>query len=288
MLKSTTLRAGLTAVALLMPLAAQAQDDTATTADADTVVATVNGVEVTLGHMIMVRAGLPAQYNQLPPDVLYKGILDQLVQQIVLEQSLEGEPPRSVRLSLENERHGRMASAAVAEFLETAVTEEQVQAAYDEKYAGETGGTEYKARHILVETEEEANELIAELDEGADFAALAAEHSTGPSGPNGGDLGWFGPGMMVKPFEDAVMTLEAGNHTAAPVETQFGWHVIKLEETRAKAAPALDDVRGEIEAELQNAAVKAHIDGLLEKAEIDRSGAEGIDPALLSDVDLVE
>ncbi|WP_375687800.1 peptidylprolyl isomerase [Pseudooceanicola sp. LIPI14-2-Ac024] len=299
MVTTSLLRAGLAAALLTAPLPLAAQSETATepqteapateakAVDADTVVATVNGHDVTLGHMIMLRASLPQQYAQLPPEVLFKGVLDQIVQQMVLGQSLEGEAPRAVALSLDNERNARMATAAVADFLETAVTEEQIQAAYDAQYAN-VEGTEYKARHILVETEDEAKALIEELDGGADFATLAQEKSTGPSGPNGGDLGWFGPGMMVKPFEDAVMALEPGAHSAEPTETQFGWHVILLEETRDKAAPALDEVRGEIEANLQNAAVEAHIDALVEKSEIDRSGAEGIDPTVLTNTDLVE
>jgi len=296
---TSMIRAGLAAALLAAPFPLWAQSETPTatedsqaetataTADADTVVATVNGIDVTLGQMIALRASLPQQYNQLPPEVLFKGILDQLVQQILLEQSYEGEVPKAVTLSLENERLARMAGLAAAEFLETAVTEEEVQAAYDEKYS-ETEGKEYKARHILVETEEEARSLIEELDGGANFATLASEHSTGPSGPNGGDLGWFGPGMMVKPFEDATMALEPGSYTKDPVQTQFGWHVVLLEETRDKAAPALDEVRGEIEAELQNAAVEAHIDALTEKAEIDRSGADGVDPTLLTNTELLE
>ncbi|MGR3455449.1 peptidylprolyl isomerase [Pseudooceanicola sp.] len=296
---TSMIRAGLAAALLAAPLPLWAQSETpseagesqietaAAPADADTVVATVNGVDVTLGQMIALRGSLPQQYNQLPPEVLFKGILDQIVQQILLEQSYDGEVPKAVSLALENERLARMAGLAAAEFLETAVTEEEIQAAYDEKYS-ESEGKEYKARHILVETEEEARALIEELDGGADFAMLASEHSTGPSGPNGGDLGWFGPGMMVKPFEDATTALEPGSYTRDPVQTQFGWHVILLEETRDKAAPALEEVRGEIEAELQNAAVEAHIDALTENAEIDRSGAEGVDPALLTNIELLE
>ncbi|OWU86028.1 peptidylprolyl isomerase [Oceanicola sp. 22II-s10i] len=295
-----TLRAGLAAAALMIPSGAFAQpadatkpgesqvETAATPADADTVVATVNGIDVTLGHMVMIRRGLPQQYDQLPPDVLFQGILDQLVQQIVLEQSWQGDLPREVELALDNERSGRVANAALNKYLESAITEEQIKAAYDEKYASGSGEMEYKARHILVETEEEAKALIQELDNGADFAALAREKSTGPSGPNGGDLGWFGPGMMVKPFEDAAVALEAGSYTKEPVETQFGWHVILLEETRAKAAPNLNEVRGEIEQELQRDAVQAHIDGLVENAEIDRGGAEGIDPTLLTKADILE
>ncbi|MDF1854999.1 peptidylprolyl isomerase [Pseudooceanicola sp.] len=297
---TTTLRAGLIAAALTLPGFALAQSETITKPDesqvnpdakpatADTVVATVNGTDITLGHMIMIRAGLPDQYAQLPADVLFTGILDQLVQQEALAQSWTGDLPKAVTLTLDNERSGQIASAAVEDFLKTALSEAEIQAAYDENYSAASDESEYKARHILVETEDEAKALIEALDGGADFATLAKEKSTGPSGPNGGDLGWFGQGMMVKPFEDAVVALAPGSYTKEPVQTQFGWHVILLEETRAKAAPSLDEVRGEIEVELQRTKVQELIDGLVEKANVDRSGAEGIDPTQLTNMQLVE
>ena len=143
-----------------------------------------------------------------------------------------------------------------------------------------TPGKEFNAAHILVETEEEAKALKAELDGGADFATLAKEKSVGPSGPNGGDLGWFGVGMMVKPFEDAVVGLEPGQ-VSDPVQTQFGWHVIKLNETRDAAAPSLDEKREELEGELRSAAVESHVRELTEGAEIVKM-VDGIDPAILN------
>jgi len=146
---------------------------------------------------------------------------------------------------------------------------------------------EYKAAHILVETEEEAQAVVEELEGGADFAAVAKEKSTGPSGPNGGDLGWFSKGMMVAPFEEAVVGMEAGA-LSAPVQTQFGWHVIKLEETRVKEAPSLDEVRDELRTKVEQDAVTAHIDALVENANVDKSGVEGVDPAMLSNTDLLE
>ncbi|MWB76757.1 peptidylprolyl isomerase [Pseudooceanicola sp. 216_PA32_1] len=297
----TPLRPGLVALALALPLPALAQssdtgtaatesqvETAATPADASTVVATVDGTDITLGHMILVRLGLPQQYNQLPPDVLFQGILDQLVQQAVLEKSFQGEVPKRVDLTLENERRALIAGEAVDDFLAGAVTEDEIEAAYSEKYSSAEPEVEYRAAHILVETEDEAKKLIEELDNGADFAELAKEHSTGPSGPNGGDLGWFGKGMMVPEFETAVAEMEPGAHSATPVKTQFGWHVIMLNETREKSAPKLEEVRDEIVNELQRVAVEAHIDELTQKAEIDRSGAKGVDPTLLTNSDLLE
>jgi peptidyl-prolyl cis-trans isomerase C len=146
---------------------------------------------------------------------------------------------------------------------------------------------EYNAAHILVGTEEEALAIKADLDGGADFATTAKEKSTGPSGPNGGSLGWFGQGAMVPSFEAAVVGLDVGA-VSAPVQTNFGWHLIILNETRNGSAPTLDKVRPELEDEIRQAAMAEVIDALTEKADIDQTGAEGIDPSILSDLSVVE
>jgi peptidyl-prolyl cis-trans isomerase C len=257
------------------------------TPTADTVVATVDGKEITLGHMILTRQALPQQYAQLPAEILFKGILDQLVQQSALAAAYEGGTPNRVKLALENEERALIAAEEVGKVLETGVTEEAIEQAYKDTYDSAEEETEYKASHILVETEEEAKAIVTDLEGGADFAATAQEKSTGPSGPNGGSLGWFGKGMMVPEFEEAVVALEVGA-ISAPVQTQFGWHVIKLEETRIKEAPALDAVRDELRSQVEQAVVKAHIDALVENANVDTSASEGLDPALLNNIDLLE
>jgi parvulin-like peptidyl-prolyl isomerase len=154
--------------------------------------------------MIVLRAQLPEQYQQLPPEVLFDGVLEQLINQEILAQQDEA-VARAIELRLDNERRALQANEVITDFAATAVTEEAIQAAYDEAVAGAEAEQEFNAAHILVETEDEALALIEELNGGADFAALAQEHSTGPSGPNGGSLGWFGLGMMVPPFEAAVL-----------------------------------------------------------------------------------
>jgi len=264
--------------AMALPAAAQ---------DADTVVATVNGTEITIGHMIVARSTLPQQYQQLPNDVLFEGILSQLIDQTLLAQSFEGDLPKRTTLSIENETRSLTAAEVIEGVLATAMTEEAIQAAYAETIEEFVTSEEYNAAHILVETEEEALAVIAELEAGADFAAAAREQSTGPSGPNGGDLGWFGAGAMVPSFEAAVIALEVGA-VSAPVQTQFGWHVIKLIDTRKTDAPALDDIRNEIMSDLQAAAVASRVESLAETATIDQTLAEGIDPAILQDLTLVE
>ena len=254
--------------------------------DAATVVATVNGVEITLGHMVLVRADLPQQYQQLPDDVLFKGILDQLISQTLLTQSLNGAEPVAVRLAIENERRSLLAAEAIDQELAETLTEAAIQKAYDEKYAGDMG-KEYHASHILVETQEEAQSLVDELATGANFAALAKTHSTGPSGPSGGDLGWFGTGRMVPEFEAAVVALEVGA-VSAPVQTSFGWHVILLQDSRNAEAPPLDQVRSEIVEDLQTKLIEERINALQGQAVVDRSAESSIDPSILKDPSVLE
>lgn len=255
-------------------------------ADASTVVATVNGTEVTLGHMLALRQRLPAQYQQLAPEVLFDGILDQLVQQTLLGETVESLSTIS-QITLENEMRALKASDAIQQVIEEAVSEEALQAAYERLYGETEPESEFNASHILVETEEEAKALVAELEAGADFAELAKEKSTGPSGPGGGQLGWFGKGAMVPPFEEAVLEMEVGA-ISAPVQTQFGWHVIKLNETRVKDAPPFDTVRGQLTENIQRSAVEARVAELTEGAEITRATVEDIDPAVLNDMSLLE
>jgi peptidyl-prolyl cis-trans isomerase C len=251
----------------------------------DTVVATVDGTDITLGHMILVQQNLPQQYQTLPSEVLFNGILDQIIQQTVLAQSGPAQDSRLVRLSIDNERRTLKAGEVLQIAVDGAITDTAVQEIFDAKYANGTGETEYNASHILVETEEQALDLIKQLQDGADFAELAKKASTGPSGPNGGELGWFGPGMMVPPFEQAVVEMAVGA-VSAPVKTQFGWHVIKLNDSRTMAAPNLEEVRGEIEAEIERKAIDDRIKTLTDGAKIEKVSAD-IDPALVKRIDLL-
>ena len=278
MTKMTGFLAGVALSGLLMaPAMAQ---------DAGTVVATVDGTEITLGHMIALREQLPAQYQSLPDDVLYKGILDQLVQQTALAQSV-GEPSLKDRLALENDRRGYLSGVALQTVVASSVTDEALQAAYEAKFADMAPQKEYNAAHILVDSEEKANELKTQLDGGADFAELAKANSTDTgSGANGGDLGWFGFGMMVKPFEEAVVAAEPGK-VVGPVQSQFGYHLILVKETRVAEAPSLDEMRDELASEIEQAAVQAHITALTERADVTRPG-DSFDPALLRDATLLD
>lgn len=271
------------AAGLALATSAPAQDSPTP----DTVIATVDGTDVTLGHMLVLRAGLPQEYDQAPADQLFPAILDQLIRQTLLMQTQTGEISQVTQLRLDNERRAILAAAAVQAALAGAVTDEALQQLYDARFADATPETEYNAAHILVETEKEAQDLVIQIQGGANFAALAQEHSIGPSGPSGGDLGWFGEGAMVQEFQDAVAALAVGT-VSAPVQTQFGWHLIKLIETRIKARPPLDEVRGDLSAELQQRAFETYLATLESSATITRADASTFDAALINKTDLLE
>ena len=245
---------------------------------AQTVVASVNGADITLGQVVALRETLPEEYQALADDVLFKGILEQLIQQTALAQAQEDKLTARDEVMIANQRRTYISGAALQAVVTEAVTDATIQAAYDAKYKGATPLTEYHASHILVATEEQAKDLKAQLDGGADFAELASANSTDGSAAGGGDLGWFGPGMMVKPFEDAVIALQPGQ-ISAPVQTQFGWHLILLSETRDAAAPPLADVSAELSAELQRQAIEAHVKATTDAATVTR--VEGIDPTVV-------
>ena len=268
----------ITVLASVLALPALAQDK-------DTVVATVNGTDITLGHMIVMGERLPEQYQQMPDEALFEGILEQLVQQTALGQGVDTLPARA-ELLMENERRALLAGEVIQDKADAAVTDEALEAAYDAAYGDATPTTEFNASHILVETEEEAQALVTELEGGKDFAELAKEKSTGPSGPGGGSLGWFGPGMMVPEFEEAVAGMEPGA-ISPPVQTQFGWHVVKLNETREKPAPTLDEVRDDLAAEIQGKAVEDAIAEATAAATIEKP-EQDLDPALLRDITLID
>lgn len=274
-------------LAIVAALALPASAQETATADPKTVVATVGETEITVGHMIVAWASLPEQYQNLPDDVLFKGILDQLVQQTALMQQFDGTLPARVDLQLENERRSLVAGEAVNGIMEQPLDEAEVQAAYQADFGSAEQAPEYNASHILVETEEEALALVEELAGGADFAALAREKSTGPSGPNGGQLGWFGDGAMVPEFEAAVKTMDAGA-VSAPVKTQFGWHIVKLNETRVQEAPALEEVREQIELQLRQLRAQTVIEEITALADVDRSAAEGVNPSVIKQITALE
>ncbi|SNS75328.1 peptidylprolyl isomerase [Antarctobacter heliothermus] len=284
-MSKTLMKLSAAALALCVAFPVQAQD-TPAEITVDTVVATVNGTDITFGHMLMARASLPERFQGAPTAELWEGLLERLIQYEALSQSDKAEETDRVALALDNEKRELMAAEAMQTIADGAVSDEAIAEAYKTGYVDAVQGVEYNASHILVETEAKAKELVVELEGGADFAELARANSTGPTGPNGGLLGWFGKGRMVAAFEEAVATMEPGD-LSAPVQTRFGWHVIKLNETRAVDAPPLEEVRAQLEQQIKQEAVQSYIKDLVESGEVTRLDYKEIDTSVINNLGLL-
>ena len=238
----------------------------------DTVVATVDGMEITEADLSLAIANLDQQFARLPEDQRRGAALSALIEIRLLAQKAR-EKGYDKDAGFQN-RMAFLANRALhSEYVEkevaAAVTDEMVRARYDKELADTPPSNEIRARHILVKTKEEAEAIIDELDGGADFAELAKAKSTGPSGPNGGDLGYFQQGQMVPEFETEAYGLDVGAHTAEPVQTQFGWHVIKVEDKRAVQPPAFDDVKEQVRSALLRETYFEMVSKLREGAKVD-------------------
>ncbi|WP_296477145.1 peptidylprolyl isomerase [Roseinatronobacter sp.] len=274
-------------VAAMMALSTPALAQTEPTRD--TVLATVNGTEITVGHLLAARDSLPEQFRDMPGDSLFQPLVEQLIEQTALMQEAEGTLSVREQIAFENEQRAFIANAALTRAATAAISEENVEEAYTAfvtEFDGREPTPEFNASHIIVETEEEAAALRAELDDGADFAELAREHSLDGAAAGGGSLGWFGLGAMIPEFEQAVQTLEVGEYLG-PLETQFGWHLVLLNDTRMSSAPELDEVREALEENLQREAAQAALTRATEAATIERN-YEGVDTSVLSRSDLLD
>jgi peptidyl-prolyl cis-trans isomerase C len=238
--------------------------------------ATVNGVTISQRTVDLIAKQGASSGRPDTPEAR-KSIVDQLVLQVLVAQEavkkgLDKTP--EVAEQLEAIRQSVLANAYVQDFVKTnAVSDEALKAEY-ERIKATMSGTEYKARHILVAKEGEAKEIIARLkkDPGA-FAKLAAERSKDPgSAARGGDLGWFDLRGMVPEFGAAVSKMEKGKITEEPVKSQFGYHVIQLEDSKPIEAPPLDEVKAQLSQQLQQQAVKKQLDTLKAAAKIELVG----------------
>ncbi len=234
----------------------------------DEVVSRVNGQAISATAL---NAQVQAQSQQGQPASKQQA-LDRLVDLMVLAQKAEeqGLPQQpEIAAKIKRQRASILAQHLVrAELSDFEPSEEELRKAYEQQTSGEAA-KEYKASHILLEEEAKANDMIAQLDEGAEFAALAEEHSTGPTGKRGGSLGWFEAGQMVEPFNKALQALEPGNYSDQPVKTQFGWHVVRLEDVRTKEKPKFEDMKSELRNQLVSQHVQDYIASLRDDAEIE-------------------
>lgn len=253
------------------PTMAIAQDDDNTGSD---VVATVNGDDVTRDDVVTAIIALGAEYQDVPLEYIWEPILEQVInRKLIAEAARDAEFDTSeaylqeIALIEEEVLQQMYMQARVDEEL----TDEAVQAAYENwlvKYQAAGLGDEVRARHILVASKEEAEAVIARADAGDDFAELAKELSTGPSGVEGGDLGWFRYGDMVQEFADGAYALQPGE-ISGPVESPFGWHVIKMEERSGLDVPTLQDIEVELRDTLARDVILAELDGLRAVAEVE-------------------
>ncbi|MGB2399002.1 MAG: peptidylprolyl isomerase [Candidatus Puniceispirillaceae bacterium] len=236
-------------------------------------VAEVNGEAIFLEEVMKIAEQLPADIRQQPLPNYFDRIVDDVIDSRLAaaagnDAGLTNNPEVLAQMSIAAQRV--LAEAYITTELRKVVTEEEVQKAYQLFISDESAREEIKARHILVASEAEAKAIIAELNSGADFVSLAKEKSTGPSGPNGGDLGYFARGAMVPSFENAAFALSVGSHSSEPVQTQFGWHIIKLEDKKTAEAPPIETLRGQLQANLANQALSRIIETLRAPASISR------------------
>ena len=232
--------------------AAETAEAAAPSYSVDSALAEVDGVTLTLGQLIAIRRELPDQYQNLPDEVLFDGIVEQLIDQMLLAEAgrkagLEKRP--SVAMNLLNQQRAILADAYLRQEVTARATPEAVGALYQQLYIDAEPLEEVRAAHILVESEELVADLKAQLDGGADFATLAAEHGTDGTAQQGGDLGWFKHSDMVPEFADAVFAMETGT-ISDPVQSAFGWHLIKLDERREIQPPELAEVRQDLMGEI--------------------------------------
>ncbi len=215
----------------------------------DKVIGTIGGSPISTSDLDIVISELGDQLGQVPDNQKRIAAMMALIDIKLLAKKAQEEDfgqDETFKKRVEFLRERELHNALFQDQVVGAVSEEEVRARYDKEVAATPAENELKASHILVETEEEAVAIIAELDGGADFAELAKEKSTGPSGPNGGDLGFFTKGRMVPEFEEAVFALDVGSYTKAPVKTQFGFHVIRSDDLRPVQPPAFEQVQEQV------------------------------------------
>jgi len=237
----------------------------------ETVVATVGGEPITEADLSFAAEDLTTELGQMPVDQRKAFLLRLLIDIKVTAKAgrdagLADAPLFQQRVKFLEERALRR--AYVGDAISKAVTEETLRAAYDKFVADFVPAQELHASHILVKTEEEAKAVKAELDGGADFATIAKEKSIDPGAANGGDLGFFSKGMMVGPFEDAAFALTVGQ-ISEPVQSQFGWHVIKLLETRESTVPTFEEAAQQLQQQLLMTTFNQIINDLMEGVEVD-------------------
>lgn len=263
------------AAALAVLIAAPAFGQAAPAAAQDPVVAKVNGAEIRLSEVRSARAQLPEQYRDAPFELIFQPLLDQMIDRKLAAteaRRLKVQDDPLVQRQLAAAEDSVLQSALWNQKIGTALTDDKVRARYDSEIAGKPGQEEVHARHILVKTEAEAKDVRAALQKGADFGKLAGEKSIDPT--PGGDLGFFPRGVMVPEFTDVAFTLKAGE-MSEPVQTKFGWHVIRVEARRDGAPPSFEDSAEELRVSMAREIVGAERKRMREAAAVETFNPDG-------------
>lgn len=267
-----TLRASLLAFALTLtaPMAVQAQDDP--------IVANVNGIKILRSDIEEARLRLPERFNGVPLEAVYGLLINSLV-----DSKLVAAEARKVNLHKEESVVKQMARIEeqvlertfLLSYIDKRITDDALEMQYEKMSKEMAVKEEVSARHILLETEAQAREVIKELDGDADFEELAKTRSKGPSGASGGNLGFFGEGQMVPAFSDAAFAMKPGDVTKEPVQTQFGWHVIKVEDRRTVQPPTLEEMEPDLRMALSREIGSTYLQELRKSATVERFNLDG-------------
>ncbi len=252
--------------------------------DLKTVLVNVNGEVITLAHLISEVTTLSPEYLQLSDEYLFENVLEQLISRILFAALLE-EESLGTKALIENNKRSIRASQSIKNFLANVPSYDQLMKLYEEKMSSYSPEKEYSASHILLDTKDEADNILERINEGENFASLATQFSIGPSASKGGNIGWFVMGQMVPEFEAAVLSLELGM-VSRPIQTEFGWHIIKLDGERLQPQPSLHELRQQLEMELKEDFLNGKIEELRSIAEINYFET-GIDKAIIKDSGLL-
>jgi peptidyl-prolyl cis-trans isomerase C len=247
------------------------------------IVANVNNEDISLETMIHAMNELPPEIQSQPFMSYYEDLLERVIDIKLFAQEgkkmkLDEEP--SVRAAIDFVIEKVLMQAFLSKYVQENIKEENIKASYNNFIADETSREEIKASHILMDTESEAIDVINMLNDGDDFAELAKNKSTGPSGPSGGDLGWFKRGQMVPPFEKAAFSLNKNEITQRPVQTQFGWHVIKIFDKRIPEAPSYESMKSKLIQDLERKIISKKIQDLRNDALIEKLSSSELEPLL--------
>jgi peptidyl-prolyl cis-trans isomerase C len=253
--------------------------------DANPVLAKVNGAEIRKSDVALAEEELGPSLGQMDPASKDDNVLSFLIDMKLVSKAAEDKKIADnddFKKRLAFSRNRLLMDSLLAQEGKAATTDEAMKKVYDEASKQIGGEQEVRARHILVETEDEAKAVKAELDKGADFAELAKKKSKDPGASDGGDLGFFTKDQMVPEFSAAAFALEPGK-ISDPVKSQFGWHIIKVEEKRNRKPPEFDQVKSQIEAYVTRKAQADYVAKLREGAKIERMDQAANTPAATPD-----